>query len=146
VTILQRFKLSTEVSYGPTAEHFYQAAHFFESDPNLVEQILRAPSAHAAQQLVKTNAHLAPESWDDMKVDLMYEICKMKLEQHEYVQRKLLQTGDLPIVEGSPKDTFWGWGHTKTAAMSLVEFGCAYAVNLDRVLLALIRLKVSAFL
>jgi hypothetical protein len=30
--------------------------------------------------------------------------------QHEYIQQKLFETGDLLIVEDSPKDGFWGWG------------------------------------
>jgi ribA/ribD-fused uncharacterized protein len=36
----------------------------------------------------------------------------MKLSQHEYVQRKLLQTGSAEIVEDSPYDSFWGVGDT----------------------------------
>jgi ribA/ribD-fused uncharacterized protein len=94
----------------PTNEHLYQASHFFDTDPYLVEEILHAPSAHDAYKIGKANAHRAPENWDDMKVDVMYELCKMKLEQHPYVQKKLLETGGLEIVEDSPKDTFWGWG------------------------------------
>ena len=37
----------------------------------------------------------------------MEEIVKLKLEQHPYIQKKLLETGDLPIVEDSTKDDCW---------------------------------------
>lgn len=30
--------------------------------------------------------------------------------QNPYVLEKLLLSGDLDIVEDSPKDEFWGWG------------------------------------
>lgn len=93
-----------------TSEHAYQASHFFESDPDLVEQIFNARSAHEAYKIAKANVNKAPKNWDDIKVDIMYEICKLKLHQNPYVKQKLLQTGDLYMVEDSPKDDFWGWG------------------------------------
>ena len=48
--------------------------------------------------------------WEEVKIDVMERICRAKLQQHEYVQRKLDQTGDLLLVEDSPYDSFWGWG------------------------------------
>lgn len=105
---------SFQVRYGgrdwQTSEHAYQAAHFTETSPDLVEEIFDARSAHAAYKIAKANASLAPADWDEQKVDIMYAICRAKLAQHEYVRNKLLQTKDLPIVEDSPKDDFWGWG------------------------------------
>ncbi|MFA5010086.1 MAG: NADAR family protein [Patescibacteria group bacterium] len=94
----------------PTSEHAYQAAHFFDTAPELVEQIFHAKSAHEAFKIAKTNADKAPANWEDIKVGIMEDICKHKLLQHRYIQRKLLQTGDLPLVEDSPADPCWGWG------------------------------------
>lgn len=48
--------------------------------------------------------------WDDLRVGVMYWICRLKLEQNPYVGQKLRQTGDLYIVEDSPADFFWGCG------------------------------------
>jgi ribA/ribD-fused uncharacterized protein len=93
-----------------TSEHAYQASHYFESAPDLIEQIFNARSAHEAYIIAKVNANKAPENWDDIKVDIMYEICKLKLQQNPYVKQKLLQTCDLYMVEDSPTDDFWGWG------------------------------------
>lgn len=108
---------SFQVEYAgevwPTSEHLYQAAHFFDVDPDLVDRIRNAKSAHDAYSIAKVNADLVPEAWDEMKVDVMYEICRMKLEQHVYIQRKLFQTGELEIIEDSTKDSFWGWGDNR---------------------------------
>lgn len=94
----------------PTSEHAYQAAHFFDTAPNLVEEIYRARSAHEAYTTAKANAEHAPPDWEEKKSAIMSDICWHKLIQHSYVQRKLLQTGEFPLVEDSPKDEFWGWG------------------------------------
>ncbi|MFC1656923.1 NADAR family protein [Patescibacteria group bacterium] len=93
-----------------TAEQAYQASHFFDTAPELVEEIITATSAHEAYKIAKSNAEKAPRNWEDIKIDIMEDICEHKLQQHPYVQRKLLQTKDLLMIEDSPKDSFWGWG------------------------------------
>ncbi len=103
----------------PTSEHAYQAAHFFETAPELAKAIADAPSAHQAFKIAKANADKAPSNWDDIKIDIMEEICRAKLSQHDYVRRKLLQTGDMDIVEDSPKDSFWGWGPDRSGRNEL---------------------------
>lgn len=97
----------------PTAEHAYQASHFFDTAPELVEKIFNAQSSHEAQAIAFANKDKVPKNWKQVKLQVMEDICRQKLIQNEYVRRKLLQTGDLPIVEDSPKDDFWGWGSNK---------------------------------
>lgn len=97
----------------PTSEHAYQAAHFFDTAPDLVEAIFSARSAHEAFKIAKANSDKAPENWDETKLGVMEDICRHKLLQNPYVQRKLLQTMDLPLVEDSPKDPYWGWGQNR---------------------------------
>lgn len=94
----------------PTSEHAYQAAHFFETAPQLVEDIYNATSAHRAFKIAKSNGDKAREDWEDVKVDIMEDICRHKLQQHPYVYEKLNLTEDVLIVEDSPVDSFWGWG------------------------------------
>lgn len=93
-----------------TSEHAYQAAHFFDTAPKLVEMIFNMRSGYEAFKFAKANGDKSPANWDDVKVGLMEDICRHKLQQHEYVRRKLLQTGNLPLVEDSPSDACWGWG------------------------------------
>ncbi len=94
----------------PTSEHAYQASHFYETAPELVEAIYEARSAHEAYKIAKANGDKVPENWNEIKVSIMYEICKLKMLQNPYVLEKLLLSGELDIVEDSTKDDFWGWG------------------------------------
>lgn len=59
------------------------------------------------------------EDWDDVKVSIMEELLRLKIEQNPYVKKKLLQTGDYMIVEDSPKDDFWGWGLNRNGQNNL---------------------------
>lgn len=93
-----------------TSEHAYQAAHFFETAPELSERIYLALSAHEAFKLAKANADKLPADWHDKKAGVMEEIVRAKCQQHEYIRQQLAKTGTLLIVEDSPTDSFWGWG------------------------------------
>lgn len=94
----------------PTSEHAYQAAHFLETAPDYAEIIRRLPSAHEAFKFAKANGDKSPDNWEDIKVGIMEDICRHKLQQHRYIQDKLRSTKDLLIVEDSPYDNCWGWG------------------------------------
>jgi N-glycosidase YbiA len=43
----------------------------------------------------------------------MLKILRAKARQHEYVRRKLLETGDRYLCENSWRDSFWGWGQNR---------------------------------
>jgi len=75
--------------------------------------IQTAPSAHEAFKIAERNKGLRRPDWDLVKVDIMRDILRKKVNQHEYVRRKLLATGDRELVENSWRDDFWGWGHNK---------------------------------
>lgn len=47
--------------------------------------------------------------WDDVKLDVMYEICTIKFTTHPDLGKRLLATEDEELVEGNKwNDTFWG--------------------------------------
>lgn len=94
----------------PTFEHAYHAAKFIDAAPEVVELISEARSPHDALKVARQFRHLRPENWDDVKVQVMEDICRLKMHQNDYVKEKLMLSGDLEIVEDSPKDDFWGWG------------------------------------
>lgn len=73
-------------------------------------EISLAASAHEAFKIAERNRQHRRPNWDDEKVDVMRKIIRAKAEQHEYVRRKLLETGDRPLIEGSWRDDFWGIG------------------------------------
>lgn len=76
-----------------------------------VQKAIRtAPSAHEAFKIAEANKGLRRKDWNDVKVAIMLSILKAKADQHEYVRRKLLATGDRELIEDSWRDDFWGWG------------------------------------
>ena len=103
------FKLRWRMYEFDTSE----AAYHWEKFPDFAfarRAIRTAPSAHEAFKLAEQYKERRRKDWDDVKVDIMRRILKAKAEQHEYVRRKLLATGDRELVEDSWRDPYWGWG------------------------------------
>jgi ribA/ribD-fused uncharacterized protein len=94
-----------------------EAAYHWEKFPQRTErakliarQIISAPSAHEAFQIAQAHKEFRRSDWDHVKVDIMRRLIRAKADQHEYVRRKLLATGDRELVENSWRDDYWGWG------------------------------------
>ena len=88
----------------PSAEHAFQAAKSLDKDIRLSISVCRSPKeAKEAGRLVS----LRPD-WEDVKVDIMYNILKSKFENLELSQ-KLKNTKDEELIEGNTwGDKFWG--------------------------------------
>lgn len=93
-----------------TSEHAYHWAKFRDTSPATASRVRHARSAHDAFKIAETHKGERRKDWDDVKVDIMRDILRAKVAQHEYVRRKLLATGDRELVENSWRDDFWGWG------------------------------------
>ena len=106
------------VTYS-TVEEAYQAQKF--NDPKIREEIIRSGSAHEAKLLAQRYGDNKRADWDEVKLAIMEELLRKKLEQHEYVSKKLLQTKSYRIVEDSPVDAFWGIGPDRKGANHLGE-------------------------
>lgn len=100
-----------------TAEAAYQFEKFFEyghsNRSEIAREIYLATSAHEAFKIAESNKANRRSDWDNVKVGIMRDILRAKAEQHEYVRRKLLATGDRELIEDSWRDDFWGWGPNK---------------------------------
>lgn len=92
----------------PTSEHAYQAMKF--TSYRMQEIIRNQKSAHAAFKLAREWNDQRRLDWEEVKVGVMERVCRAKLYQHPYVQKKLIESGERELVESSPKDSFWGWG------------------------------------
>ena len=120
------FRLRWKEGDFDTSEHAYHWEKFNWTGldkgmlPRGVQrQITYARSAHEAFKIAEANKdHRRPE-WDDVKVRVMREILLAKASQHEYVRRKLLETGDALLYEGSWRDGFWGIGPDKVGRNEL---------------------------
>jgi len=113
---------SFEVEYRgeiwKTAEHAYQASKY--EDDEIRKSIQNARSSHDAMKIAKNvYSDKKRKDWYEVKLDLMEDICRAKLSQHFYVQKKLLQTEDRDLIENSPRDSFWGWGENKDGENNL---------------------------
>lgn len=93
-----------------TSEAVYHFEKFSGTKVEVQWMIMTAPSAHEAFKIAEANKSFRRPDWDAVKVDIMRDILRAKANQHEYVRRKLLATGDRELVEDSWRDDFWGWG------------------------------------
>lgn len=85
-----------------------------ETDLGIVREMIRtAPSAHEAFQIAQKYKAIRRLDWDDIKIGIMRALLMMKVKQHEYVHRKLIQTGNRELIENSYRDDIWGWGPNK---------------------------------
>jgi len=94
----------------PTSEHAYHWVKFLGMNRDLGQAVRKAPSAHEAFKIAERHKAERRPDWDSIKVDVMRKILCAKVDQHEYVRRKLLATGDRELVENSWRDSYWGWG------------------------------------
>lgn len=94
-----------------TSEHLYHCKKFDSEE--VKEQIIKSRSAHDAQKISIKNKELIRPDWEDVKMGIMKEILVLKLNQHPYVKKKLLDSGDREIIENSWRDDFWGWGENR---------------------------------
>ena len=94
-----------------TSEHAYHSEKF--EDEKIKEQIRSARSAHDAHIFAEVNKDKRRKDWDKVKLGIMKEILRAKVEQHPYVREKLMQSEDGELIENSPTDSYWGWGPNK---------------------------------
>lgn len=110
------FALQWKGVHFPTLEHAYHWEKFpgvLIGRANIAREIRMAPSAHEAFQIAQREKLFRRDDWDEVKVEIMLDLLRHKVAQHEYVHRKLMQTGERELVENSWRDDFWGWGPNK---------------------------------
>lgn len=93
-----------------TSEAAYQWEKFYGVSEYTQSLILHAPSAHAAFKIAEDHSDFVRVDWKYARISIMHAILRAKADQHEYVRRKLLQTGERELIEDSWRDNFWGWG------------------------------------
>jgi ribA/ribD-fused uncharacterized protein len=103
------FRIMWKARDFDTAEHAYHWEKF-PHRADIQRGILQSRSAHHAFKLAEFYKDIVKPDWHSVKVNIMKEILRAKVKQHEYVERKLRDTGDRWLVEDSWRDNFWGWG------------------------------------
>ncbi|MBR3019661.1 MAG: DUF1768 domain-containing protein [Clostridia bacterium] len=74
-------------------------------DPAERKSIARMSLEKAKQ---KYNAVPGSPAWEERQCTVMEEIVRKKFQQHPELIRMLLNTGNLRLINGGKKDTFWG--------------------------------------
>lgn len=81
--------------------------------PIIQQEIIDAKSAHDSYRVAKGYKQYVNPSWKEIDESMMLSILLAKTRQHDYVKRKLLETGDRELIEDSWRDDYWGWGPNK---------------------------------
>ena len=88
-----------------TSEALYQSLKFLDtSKREIVRACITAKDAALAG---RTLDGIRPD-WDEVKLDTMRTVIRLKADQHPFIKTALLKSGDEIIIEDSNKDKFWG--------------------------------------
>ena len=86
--------LNNEAAFQ-SAKTFYDRERFTNLDPSSAKRLGRRVQLR--------------DDWEDVKNDVMYEICKAKFSQNAELKKKLLETGNKHLEEGNSwGDKIWG--------------------------------------
>jgi len=92
----------------PSAEALYQACRFTHL-PDIQQLIIDQKSPMTAKMVSKPHRGKTRGDWMKVRVRVMRWVLRVKLAMHwKRFGELLLETGDLPIVEDSRRDDFWG--------------------------------------
>ena len=94
--------------YWPTVEHYYQAQKY--AGTAHAEDVRQAQGPGHAKRLGRRQDWPLRPDWEEVKVDVMRRAVLRKFWTHPGIRAALLATGDRPLVENAPTDTFWGCG------------------------------------
>ncbi len=72
------------------------------------ERILKSKTPMQAKMTQKCAKDYIRKDWEDVKVDAMLWVLKLKAQQHKKFRDVLISTKDKVIVERSKKDCYWG--------------------------------------
>lgn len=91
-----------------SSEALYQACRFPDA-PALQAEISRLASPMEAKRLAHRNVDRTRDDWKLVNIELMRWTLRLKRSQNaERIDALLTESGDMPIVEISFKDAFWG--------------------------------------
>ena len=96
----------------PTTEHYFQAQKF-TATPEYQEEIRLAKTPEKAKSLGASREKPIRADWDQVREDVMKKALKAKFTQNADLKALLLSTGNRPLVEANPTDSYWGYGRTK---------------------------------
>lgn len=88
-----------------TSEALYQALKF--NEPSVREVIRACLTPKDAAMYGRSHGGMRSD-WDQVKLDMMRMVIRLKVEQHPFIKTALLATENEVLIEDSNKDTYWG--------------------------------------
>ncbi|MBC7303189.1 MAG: NADAR family protein [Nocardia sp.] len=108
LTNFARFPIVLAGRVWPSTEHWFQANKF--TSARIQETIRNAPSPQVAAKLGRDRSVPIRPDWQTARIEVMRLGMWAKFTQHPRARRKLLGTGNAPLVEDTRGDRFWGAG------------------------------------
>lgn len=100
-----RFEITYEGITYPTLEHAYQAAKTHD----FIEKILIKSCKTPAQAKKLGRSFSIRSDWDEIKINIMEKLLRIKFSKNSVLNNKLLNTKDSTLIEGNNwGDRFWG--------------------------------------
>ena len=91
-----------------TVEHYYQSKKFINT---LYEyEVANALTPQIAKRMGRSKKYPLRADWEDVKIDIMLEGIRGKLNYHRDIEELLINTGDLIICEHTKNDNYWADG------------------------------------
>lgn len=104
-----RCNISWQGNIFISSEHLYMARKaLFFNDAESFKAILKSPTPFKAKKLGRKVKNFSQEKWDEVKLDIMTEVCYEKFSQNLDLKKELLNTANKKLVESSPYDHIWG--------------------------------------
>lgn len=98
----------------PTAEHYFQAAKFFDTDPAYAEVVRATGSPGAAKAAGRSRAHPLDPAWEAIKEGVMRDALTAKFAPGTDLAARLMATAPHVLIEDAPRDYYWGAGASGT--------------------------------
>jgi ribA/ribD-fused uncharacterized protein len=102
-------ELTIEGKTYPTSEHYFQAAKFLHTAPQVAEMIRLAPRPRGAFDIAHQYYQQERSDWMQVREQVMGYVLSVKF-QNPYLREVLLLTGNYPLREHTVNDKYWGDG------------------------------------
>ena len=94
--------------FWPSVEHYFQGMKF--KNPAHQEKVRLAEHPAKARRLGRSRFRRIRRDWSKVRRVIMTRAVYTKCRTHPELAERLLETGDVRIVENSQYDYFWGCG------------------------------------
>ncbi len=109
-TNFARYPVVLDGEQWPTTEHYYQAQKFIHH-PDLQNKIRNLKTPREALDFARRHKNEIDPDWHDRSISVMLTAVRAKFNQHATLQKLLVDTGNVTIVENAGQhDNFYGAG------------------------------------